>query len=818
MFRLGATTALAVPMLALLVAFAPSAAAPPSAPSSGSATPKAAAPAPVPDKPAVGSVPVPEIARQAEEVGRLVREFDALLVPDPASEMAEKRLPEITTRIAAQTEETKQALTVEPAAATLDALTTQWLTTRGELVGYVNALARKATLTEEAIGRLGALRETWTRTRADALASRVPAPVIDRIDAVRSSIASSRARLQDHRAVTLVLQDRVAREVAQCEAMLERITAARQGSTGRLLARDSVPLWHREQRVGAVTELPDRVRNAVAADLAQLNQFVRDQGWKIPFHAVLFLGLLLLIRAARRSAASSIPPADHARSSIRVFDRSISAALVLTLLMSVWVYTLPLPRTAIAVLQILVLVPALRICRLVVDPLHLRRLYVLGLFFLTDLVRHLASVVPILEQQIFLLEMLAGVAVLAWGVWGWQRAAVASIGGPERPRRVRDAGVVVLVVFAAAFVAGAAGYMRVALLLGAGVIGNGYLAVVLYAGVRILDGLVVFALRARPLSYLAMVRRHRPLLERRAHGLLRGMAIGAWVVLALRYFGLWNGALALTTAALGATLKRGSLSVSVADVLVFALTVGIAFIVSRLLRFFLAEEVYPRLSLGRGLPEALSGVLHYALLLTGFMLALAALGVDLTKITILAGALGVGIGFGLQNVVNNFVSGAIVLFERKINVGDAVQMSGVEGRVQQMGMRACTVRTWEGAEIIVPNASLTSEKVVNWTLSDRRRRIDVAVGVAYGTPAETALEILLGVARAHPLVLADPAPVALFRGFGDSALQFEMRVWTDRFDLWVQTQSELTVALYAALREAKIEIPFPQREIHLRQP
>jgi small-conductance mechanosensitive channel len=118
-------------------------------------------------------------------------------------------------------------------------------------------------------------------------------------------------------------------------------------------------------------------------------------------------------------------------------------------------------------------------------------------------------------------------------------------------------------------------------------------------------------------------------------------------------------------------------------------------------------------------------------------------------------------------------------------------------------------RTFEGAEVIAPNASLTSEKVVNWTLSDRLGRIDVAVGVAYGTPPEKVLEILLGVARAHPRVLGHPAPAALFLGFGDSVLQFEMHVWTDRFELWRQTQSELTVALYAALgrRESRSRSP-----------
>ena len=818
-FSLGARAALAIAMLALAFALASSAAAQPSAPSAGSAAPKTP-PAPAPEKAAAESIPVPEVARTAEEVGRLVRDFDALLIPDPASETAAQRLPEITARIAAQSEETAQALEAEPAAATLDGLIAQWQTTRRELVGYVDALARKATLTEEAIGRLGVLRDTWTQTRAAAQASRAPATVIDRIDGVLSSIVSSRARLQDHRAATLVLQDRVAREVSQCEVMLERIAGARLGAAGRLFQRDGVPLWHREQLATGVTE-PERIHNAVVADLAQLDQFARDQRWKLPVQGALFLCLMLLIRAARRRVHLWMSPGEVAPATVLVLGRSVSAALLLTILLSFWIYTPPLPRMAVAVGRILLLVPALRIVRFLIDPQlmpHLMpRLYVLGLFFLADLVRHLASVVPVLEQQIFLLEMLAGVTVLAWRVWRWRRVAEPSEAVSGAARVVRSAGVVVLVVFAVALVAGAAGYMRLALLLGAGVLGNGYLAVVLYAGVRTADALVAFALYERPLSYLGMVRRHRALLEARAHGLLRWLAIGAWAFFALRYFGLWNGAVTVTGAALAATVRRGSLSISLADVLVFALTVGAAVVLSRILRFFLSEEVYPRLSLGRGLPEILSGVLHFALLLAGFMLGLAALGVDLTKITILAGALGVGIGFGLQNIVNNFVSGAIVLFERKINVGDAVRISDVEGRVQQMGMRACTVRTWEGAEVIVPNASLTSEKVVNWTLSDRLRRIDVAVGLAYGTPPEKALEILLGVARAHPRVLGHPAPVALFRGFGDSALRFELQVWTDRFDLWVQTQSELAVALYAALREAGIEIPFPQREVRLRR-
>ena len=414
--------------------------------------------------------------------------------------------------------------------------------------------------------------------------------------------------------------------------------------------------------------------------------------------------------------------------------------------------------------------------------------------------------------------MLAGIALLVWWLVS-ERRRLARAG--ETTSRTRAALLIgdrlVLVAFVGAFVVATAGYMSLALLLGSSVVGSGYLALVFYAALRVGDALVAFLLRVRPLRLLGMVERRRSLIEQRAHRLLRGLAVVGWLILVLRYLGLLDWAVTLAQTVLGAQLHRGFVRISLADVLLFAITVWASFLVSALVRFVLEEDVFPRLRLGGGLPQVLSSVLHYALLLTGFLLALAVLGVDFTKITILAGAFGVGIGFGLQNVVNNFVSGIVVLFERRVDVGDAVQIGDVSGRMQQMGIRSCTVRTWDGAEVIVPNATLISDKVTNWTLSDRRRRIDLAVGLGYGTAPEKALELLLGVARAHPQVLSDPAPVALFRGFGESALRFELQCWTDRFDLWSQTQSELAVALYAALRNAGIEIPFPQRDVRLRR-
>ena len=181
------------------------------------------------------------------------------------------------------------------------------------------------------------------------------------------------------------------------------------------------------------------------------------------------------------------------------------------------------------------------------------------------------------------------------------------------------------------------------------------------------------------------------------------------------------------------------------------------------------------------------------------MVGIGLMGVNLTKVSVLAGALGVGIGFGLQSVVNNFVSGLILLFERPVQVGDTIEVGDLQGEIKHIGIRASTVRTWHGSDIIVPNAQFITEKVTNWTLSDQLRRIDLPLGVNYGAEPQKVISLVVEVARANPRVLRDPPPDALFMGYGDSTINFELRAWTDQFKNWQQIRSELAVAIYDAV-------------------
>ncbi|MGI9245965.1 MAG: mechanosensitive ion channel family protein, partial [Steroidobacteraceae bacterium] len=214
--------------------------------------------------------------------------------------------------------------------------------------------------------------------------------------------------------------------------------------------------------------------------------------------------------------------------------------------------------------------------------------------------------------------------------------------------------------------------------------------------------------------------------------------------------------------------------------------------------------------------KSLATLCFYAVVVAGLMFALAAAGFETSQFALVFGALGVGIGFGLQNVVNNFVSGLILMFERPIQPGDEVEISGTLGTVREIGMRATTLTTFDGADVVVPNGTLLSDKLVNWTLMDTNRRIEVEVNVTYGSDPRRVLALLRDVALGTPGIASEPAPAIVLGGLRGGALEFKLRAWTSDPADWVTIRTEMTMRVLQALRREGIEMPNPQQDLHLR--
>ncbi len=260
----------------------------------------------------------------------------------------------------------------------------------------------------------------------------------------------------------------------------------------------------------------------------------------------------------------------------------------------------------------------------------------------------------------------------------------------------------------------------------------------------------------------------------------------------------------------------GNITISIAQILAAIGTFALILLVTRFLQRAGEKRFFPRTKLDAGVQNSLRTIIGYIGLIIAIMSGVSVLGFNLSNLAIIAGALSVGIGFGLQSIVNNFVSGLILLFERPVKVGDWIVVNSGEGVVKRISVRATEIETWDRSSIIVPNSELISSSVMNWTLKDRWTRVTVSVGVSYDADPAAVVAILEQVVADNPKVMKNPEPFIYFGGFGDSSLDFEMRVFLRETAQRLPVQNELRIATFSALKKAGIEIPFPQRDIHIK--
>jgi len=261
----------------------------------------------------------------------------------------------------------------------------------------------------------------------------------------------------------------------------------------------------------------------------------------------------------------------------------------------------------------------------------------------------------------------------------------------------------------------------------------------------------------------------------------------------------------------------GAGTVTIGGILMLIILFALVVMAERLLQRLIIRRFLYKTRLQPSLQYGLSRIFGYILIAIGFYIAFQIAGFDLSSLAIVAASLGVGVGFGLQNIINNFVSGIIILAERPISIGDRIDVAGVAGRVTKIQLRSTTVVTNDNITMIVPNADFISNTVTNWSHGDPKVRIRVPVGVAYGTNLKLLQNLLLEAAVEHPKALSDPPPLVMFTEFGDSSLNFELAVWTEEMTAApVHFISQMNFIIEKKLRDNDIEIPFPQRDLHVR--
>jgi potassium-dependent mechanosensitive channel len=712
-------------------------------------------------------------------------------------------LSSLTAEIHVRMAEDTRILGGNPSLDLLYQLRSTWQTYAGNLANSEQDLVQRTSNLESQIARLGQMNQIWQVTLQSAPQVDMPPAVSQRVQSVAAEIAKTQQAAESDRARILTLQSDLLLEDARIRTAIGAVARAQSQALKDLLVQNGQPIW---TAPGTLTsEWKTQSNDTFSAQWGATSAFVQRLPFSFILHGILIALLAIFIQWLRRRVRKLSESNPQLQRAVPILDLPISTAFVLSALLIPTVY-LQAPRWIQVGLGAIALIPTLLILRRLVERNLFPILYALvGMFLVGDL-RVLAASLPAMARFFFLVQTLGGFFFLVWLLRSGKLRATET----ETQRRFSQAlGIIAkigLVVFPAAILANILGYINLGNLIGICYVRSIFLAAMFYVLIRVLEGFIIVALQVRPLGALRAVQLHRDMLHRRTCRVLEFLAFLFWLYLMLNFFGLLNPLLARIREVLNAHIAIGSLDISLGRALAFAIAVWASFLVSKFLRFLLEEDVFQHFRLERGLPYAITTMVHYSILLVGFFVALGALGIDLTKITILAGAFSVGVGFGLQNVINNFVSGLILLFERPIKIGDVIEIGGTVGEVRRIGIRACVIRTGEGSEIIVPNGSLISNQVTNWTFSDRARAIEVSVNILPGTDSQRIVELLKTAGASQPGITKEPAPQVYVTSFTAGAITFLLRAWTDRYQDWAQVRSDLAVAISDALAREKIGI------------
>jgi len=690
---------------------------------------------------------------------------------------------------------------------------TDWENAKTQTTAWQSSLQSRSKELETFGQTLKEQEHLWALTEKASLERGDPQALRARIREILESIADLDKDLKIRQEAVLTLMDQISQDSMRSTKALAKLSEAQSQTRKKILAVDSPPIWKAFERTEEKTPLSRQMNQTIASRKSLFDKFIQTNWPRIIFHLALFIIIALALRNFRRRGDSWIEQNALECRYKYIFRYPFSSSLLLSLLFTSFIY--PYPPEFIRELNLLLfLIPLIRLLPKIIHKEMRAPLF--GLAGLYVLQRMDELIIDFLwaHRLMLLLISLLGFVGLFWILRSKRSVAQLRSGqwGPALIFLSRIA----LILLAVSILGNIFGNVSLADLLTNAILNIAYVGVALFAAVLILESVIVLSFQSRFLSKLRIIQKHPQLIRKRVGSWLHLLALFLWILFSLSSLEIFDPLKEATLNILSRSWQVGNFSFTLGDVLIFAVTIWLSIKISRLIRFILEEDVLPRIPLPRGVPTSISMLTNYVILAIGFLIALTAAGMEWSKFALLAGAFGVGIGFGLQNVVNNFISGLILIFERPIKVGDTIEVGALKGTVKRIGIRSSTIRTFEGAEVIVPNGTIIQSEVTNWTLSDQLRRIDVNVGVAYGTDPNEVLLILQKVAKDHPVVLDNPAPMVLFLGFGESSLDFSLRIWTSDFANWISFSSEITLQVHNALKKARIEIPFPQRDLHLR--
>jgi small-conductance mechanosensitive channel len=755
---------------------------------------------------------VSKITTNADKVRQILKKINKDLRVQEEIEEIEKKLPSVIDSLNTLHTDSLHQYFATYYIRSLQSMQQEWTVYSKKLNEWKILVKDRTKLLEKNKKEVQSISNEWEITEKSAAKSIVPANINTMISSIKYEIDTVKNHLQKRINTLLVLQNQIFHQKVNMDELILQISEVISKKRSKLFIIDQPPLWVSlwgDENIA----IGEKTGDSWDDFLKILSSFVKANKSQLYLHLVLLIAifLLLLYFYYLNKQQNLFDKGDEVlKASAYFISRPISAAFLIAIFLSVIIY----PNATVTIGELVIVIILIPMQRLISGAIVAQRkksVHILSvLFFIVFIINNIVGYM--LLQRILLLLISITTMQLFIGLIKETHPLHKQNLKPW-PKIIFFILPLIVFLLAISITANIVGSLALSLLLTEGVIKSIMVGVILYTTARVLDGLVILSIRKRIKRSSHFVQAYSEKLEHWSVIFIHFIAFIVWLRAIFRAFRLLQTLQEWFMEIMATQWAFGSFILSVQNIFDFFLILVSVFALSKLIRIVLDVEVFSRIHLPRGIPGAISMIVRYTIVGVGIFLAISSLGVDLSTFGLLAGTLGVGLGFGLQNVIANFVSGLILTFERPIQVGDKIEVGEVLGNVKQIGVRSSTVRTFDGSEVIVPNADLISNQVVNWTLTDRKQRMKLAVKVAFESDPNQVLEILLKVAKEHSNVLNDPEPIATFNGFGDYYLDFTLYYWITS-EIF-KTKSEVALAIHGEIKDAGINKPKPQQEIKI---
>ncbi len=696
----------------------------------------------------------------------------------------------------------------------LQKLSHDWNMQLNKIKAWKEPLLERSEVLDEDSRQLDDMAELWKITSESSVANKAPEVIQERTKSTLDQIRQIKTKAIEQIKESLTFKDQIAEQELEITKLIGLIHNAEAISRTRLLMFDSPPLWKTIQVVEGVPGFGSQILESCVSFLKMNKEYFKTNKGRCSLHIVIFMAFLAVtiyffLRNRRNRLFEEVD--KDLKSSSFFISCPITTAFLISLFFGAFIH-INRPAAFGELIILLALIPILKLVPGIFSSELNKPIYFLtGLCFLNVAGSIVGDYILVQRLLLFLMSIII-VPMLAW--WLRPQSQIYKIKSRLTFRLSIIFCSLILFISLVSLVTNLIGISNLGYVLTYGMMNILYNTFAIYVITLVLDGFVVLLIRRRSTQSLRIVQTFSKKMERRIILIVHIIIVFFWLRMIFRTFGvsqsIWDWFLKIA----GYKWTLGTIEIAVGAVFSFIIILVITFFISRLVRTFLETEIFTRLRLPRGVPGAISVLVRYAIIGIGSFLAISAIGIDLSRFGLLAGAMGVGLGFGLRNIIENFVSGLIIIFERPVEVNDTVEVGNIMGNVERIGIRSSTVKTFDGSEVIVPNANLITNEVTNWTMSDRQRRIQLPVKVAFGNDPHKVLELLHKVAREHSGVLEYPEPQAFFNGFGDNYLDFKLYYWIS--DNILQTKSEMALGVHDTIKSAGIDTPRPKGDFNLK--